>query len=171
MGQKRTPNGKTNAMDAPSIVRETFPKECVPSTGFGQRSFISETSFRQCGNVDIVSAELSGSEGSTSCRSISIFVIHKSSNVPGCKSEGLAGRCAKFSTAGKRCPMGAVTCSGSKERAMFRPPFLGPSSCEVSRWILNRAAQSLWKLPEGSAVPVPDSSDHHTRAACVQVPD
>jgi len=45
-------------MDAPSIVRETFPKECVPSTGFGQRSSISQTSFRQCGNVDIVSAEL-----------------------------------------------------------------------------------------------------------------
>jgi len=108
LGQKRNPNGKTNAMDAPSIMRETFSKECVSSTGFGQRPFISQTGFRQCGNVDIVSAELSGNEGSTSCRSISILVVQKSSNVRGCKSERLMGRCAKFSTAGKRCSTGAV---------------------------------------------------------------
>ena len=62
LGQKRAPNGKTNTMDAPSNVRETIPKEFVPSTGLGQRSFISQTSFRQCGNVDIVSAELSGNQ-------------------------------------------------------------------------------------------------------------
>ena len=30
LGQKRAPNSKTNAMDAPSIVRQTFPKECAP---------------------------------------------------------------------------------------------------------------------------------------------
>ena len=88
--------------------------------------------FRQCGNVDVVYAELSGNEGSMSSRPISILIIQKSRKVPGCKLERLAGRCAKFLTAGKRCPTGAVTRSGSKERAMFRPPFLGPSSCEVS---------------------------------------
>jgi len=43
-------------------VRETFPKERVSSTGFGQKSFISQTSFRQRGNVDVVSADLSGNE-------------------------------------------------------------------------------------------------------------
>jgi len=119
-------------MHAPSIVRETFPKKYVSSTSFGQRSFISQMTFRQCGNVDVVYAELSGNEGSMSSRPISILIIQKSRKVPGCKLERLAGRCAKFLTAGKRCPTGAVTRSGSKERAMFRPPFLGPSSCEVS---------------------------------------
>jgi len=32
-------------------------------------------------------------------------------------------------------------------------------------WILKRAAQSLWKLPKKSAVPVPGFNDHLTRAA------
>jgi len=32
-------------------------------------------------------------------------------------------------------------------------------------WILKRAAQSPWKLPKGSVVPVPDPSDHLTRTA------
>ena len=31
--------------------------------------------------------------------------------------------------------------------------------------ILNRTAQSLWKLPRGSAIPVPDPNDHLTSAA------
>jgi len=32
-------------------------------------------------------------------------------------------------------------------------------------WILKRAAQSLWKLPKKSAVPVPGFNHHLTRAA------
>ena len=43
--------------------------------------------------------------------------------------------------------------------------FLGPFSCEVSSADPKRAAQSPWKLPTESSVPIPDPNDHLTRAA------
>jgi len=57
------------------------------------------------------------------------------------------------------------------EQTLFRPPFVGPSSCKVSSVVPKNGCLDILGAAGGSAIPAPDTSDHHTRADYVQVID
>ena len=87
-------------------MRRASWRRPVSSTGFGQRSFISQTSFRLCDNVDVVSAELSGNEA--------LFILldnedtdrparHKADQYPRCPEEYERSRLQIGKACGQMC--------------------------------------------------------------------
>lgn len=136
-----------------------FPEECVFLSIFHQISFIRSPCFTQGSDVDSETIQFAGYKRCSSFRSVGIPVVEESPYIPGCNSQRDSFLCfLRFATAMMGViPRARLPRQMNEAQAIFREPFLSPSSCEVSS-----------ADPKKACLVMPAAAEHSHCATCEQ---
>ena len=76
IADQRSPNSKTDTMDSPFILVRTLPKERVTRTDLFKKSFTSNPSFTERGNIHRKTFQLLGDKSCPAFWSVGVCCVH-----------------------------------------------------------------------------------------------